>query len=60
MRPVGGQALREVDPVALHPDAGHEVPPGLPEEVLAALQPVEEKVAGAGGELQEGEKFGLV
>ena len=56
MRPVGGKALGEVDPVALHPDAGHEVPPGLPEEVLTALKAVEEQVAGAGGELQEGEK----
>lgn len=48
---VVGQPLGEVNAVALDGDVAHEVAPLVLKEVLAALHPVENEVARAGGKV---------
>ena len=51
MRAVSLQTLREILAVALDAHVVHQVAPLLLEQVFATLQAVEEKVAGAAGEV---------
>ena len=51
MRAVSLQTLREILAVTLDAHVVHQVAPLLLKQVLAPLQPVEEKVAGAAGKM---------